>query len=247
MLAFSADPKCAQNAISFGQEDGTSFIGIEPAGPGSLPVGLRFLIDRILADGALFVPSQMEHKWAIYFHRGHMIFIRSWLRKVQVVARIEIQGDYIEVAELRGKFAEIERDEELSLTRRVLDYLLRSHALNTVYPAPLPRGLEADTEKAAAWCFNMFGNRVQFATPHALPTIPPKRPLRTDSLLHIAVARGQLETVRSFLDAGLPADLLATDGLAPLHWAVIRDDTGILELLLDRGSPMFARQKAQRR
>ena len=239
MLAFSEDPKCAQNAGSFGQDDGTSFIGIEPAGPGSIPVGLRFPIDRILADGALFVPSQMEHKWAIYFHRGHMIFIRSWLRKVQVVARIETEGDYIEVVDLRGQFAE--SDEEPSLTRRVLDYLLRSHALNMVYPAPLPRGLEADPKKAAAWCFSMFGNRVQFATPHALPTTPPKQLLRTHSSLHIAVARGQLEAVRSYLDAGLPADLLAGDGLAPLHWAVVRDDTAIFELLLERASPIDVR------
>ena len=174
MLALSADPKCAQNAMSFGQDDGTSFIGIEPAGLVSIPVGLRFPIDRILADGALFVPSQMEHKWAIYFHREHMIFIRSWRRKVQVVARIETQGDYIEVAELRGHFAESE--EEPSRTRRVLDFLLRSHALNTVYPAPLPRARKPIPQKRRLGAFRcsatVFNSRHRTRFPRFLPSGP---------------------------------------------------------------------------
>jgi len=236
MLSASRDPTCAVNAMSFGQDDGRSFVGVEPTTKRTVPAGLRFAVDRMLADGALFVPTKMEHMWAIYFHRGQMIFIRSWLRKVQVVARIEARGEHIEVADMRGQFAE--SDEEPSASTRILDFLLRSHALNMVYPAPLPRGLEVDAGEAAAWCFSMFGDRVQFATPHALPLTPPTQPLRTHSLLHIAVARGQLEAVRSYLDSGFPADLLAGDGLAPLHWALVRDDPAMFELLVARGSPI---------
>jgi hypothetical protein len=239
MISTSSDRRCAENAISFMQDDGTSFIGVEPAGGRTVVAGLSFPIDRTLADGALFIPTEMEHKWAIYFHRGQMLFVRSWLREVQVVAQTQVHGDYIEVTTLRGAF--IAHDEESSFTIRVLDYLLRTHALDMVYPAPLPPDMEADPRKAAMWCFSQFGNRAQFATSHEFPITPPQKLLRTSSLLHIAIARGQVDAVRSFLDAGWPADQLAADGLAPLHWALVRDDTPILTLLLERGSSIDVR------
>ena len=239
MISTSSDRRCAENAISFMQDDGTSFIGVEPARGRTVTAGLSFPIDRTLADGALFTPTEMEHKWAIYFHRGQMLFIRSWLREVHVVAQTQAHGDSIEVNALRGAF--VAHDEESSFTIRVLDYLLRSHALDTVYPAPLPPGMEADPRKAAMWCFSQFGNRAQFATSREIPITPPKKLLRTSSLLHIAIACGQVDVVRSLLDAGWPSDLLSADGLAPLHWALVRDDTAIPTLLLERGSSIDVR------
>jgi hypothetical protein len=46
---------------------------------------LRFPIDRMLADGVLFSPSAMEHKWAIFYHQRRILCVRSWLRWVHVV------------------------------------------------------------------------------------------------------------------------------------------------------------------
>jgi hypothetical protein len=176
----------------------------------------------------------MEHKWALYFHEGRILCIRSWLRQVEAVADARITGDSLEVTTLRGVF--VSEDEEPQFTVRVLDFLLRSHALDMVYPAPLPPGAEQDPPRAALWCMSCFGNRAHFDTPHALAGGPPERPGRTHSLLHMAVARGDLAQVRRFLDAGVPADLLGRDGLAPLHWALARDDAAMLSLLLERGS-----------
>ena len=39
----------------------------------------------------------------------------------------------------------------------------------------------------------------------------------------------------------MPIDLLAGDGLAPLHWALASEDPAITALLLDRGSPVDVR------
>src|SRR5262249_47213351 len=130
---------------------------------------------------------------------------------------------------------------EPQFTVRVLDFLLRSHALDLVYPAPLPPGLAEDPPRAALWCMSCFGNRAHFARPHALAASPPQQPLRTHSLLHIAVARGDATEVRRLLDAGVPPDLLARDGLAPLHWALARNDTALLSLLVECGSPVDVR------
>ena len=133
---------------------------------------------------------------------------------------------------------------EREFTVRVLDYLLRSHALDTVYPVPLPTDMESDPQAAAIWCMSMFGNRAWVATPHRLVRLDPDRPLQTHSLLHIAVARGNASAIDDCLAAGVPIDLLAGDGLAPLHWALASDDPAILTLLLDRGSPVDVRSAA---
>jgi ankyrin repeat protein len=87
----------------------------------------------------------------------------------------------------------------------------------------------------------MFGNRALIATPYLLDRHDPDRPLRTHSLLHIAVAQGNTSAIERNLAAGVPIDLLAGDGLAPLHWALEADDRQIISLLLDRGSPIDVR------
>lgn len=238
LLSTSQDQQCAVNAMSFTQDDGTGFIGIEPPVARQIPAGLQFRIERILADGALFIPREMEHKWALYFHRGQILCIRSWVRQVQAIADVEMAGDHLTVTSVRGVF--VSEDEEPAFTVRMLDFMLRSHALDMVYPAPLLPGLE-EPQKAALWCMSCFGNRAHFATSHTLALGPPERPLRTDSLLHIAVARADLTQVRALLDAGVPVDLLSRDGLAPLHWSLAVDDTAIPSLLLERGSSVDVR------
>ena len=239
MLSTSKDPTCAANAVSYGQDDGTGFIGQEPPTARRIDAGLRFPIDRILADGVLFAPRQMEHKWALFHHGGSILCVRSWLRQVRLIARTRAIEDAVEITEVQGTFTT--DDEPPAFTRRVLDHLLRSHALGLVHPAPLPPGMEKDPDAAAMWCMSMFGNRVSFATPHELGLSAPDVPLRTHSLLHIAVARGDVAAVERHLSAGLPVDLLAGDGLSPLHWALACDNRAVLSLLLERGSPIDVR------
>ena len=238
-LSYSSDPQCAANAVSFGQDDGTSFIGKSPPVPRITRAALTFPIDRMLADGVLYVPREMEHKWALFYHRREIICVRSWLRQVHVIARVELHQDHAEVTEVRGTFGA--EDEDPELTVRLFDYLLRSHALNTSYPVPLPARMTEDPKVAAIWCNSLFGNRALFATPYQFDRRAPERPLRTHSLLHIAVARGQPSEIEAHLAAGVPVDLLAGDGLAPLHWALAREGTTIISLLLDRGATVDVR------
>ena len=85
----SNDRQCAVNAVSFGQDDGTSFIGEEPPVTRTVEANLRYPVDRILADGVLFTPRVMEHLWALFFHRDEIICVDSWTRKVRVIARVQ--------------------------------------------------------------------------------------------------------------------------------------------------------------
>jgi len=181
-MSLSENPTCAINAMSYRRDDGTGFIGAMPASPVVSSTRLLYRVDGVLADGALFVPGVMEHKWAIYFHLKHIIFVRSWLRQVFVVADTQEDADAIIVTSLQGTFTG--KDEPPSFTARVADYLLRSHALNLVYPAPLLGGIEADPQKAALWCFSLFGNKALYATPHELPMAVPDKLLRNYTQIH---------------------------------------------------------------
>lgn len=237
MVSTTADPIMAMNAGSFGRDDGTGFIGEKPSISRTISTNLRFRTDGILADGILFVPRVMEHKWAIYYHQRQIIFIRSWLRKVQAIAVVQQHQDYIEITAIQGMF--VSEDEAPAFTVHVLDYLLRSHALDLVYPAPLPDDLVNDPRAAAIWCMSSFGNQAWLATHYELTGSPPEEPLRTDSLFHLAIASGDMEKVKTFLDKGTPVDLLSrSGGMSPLHWALANKQFAMAEFLMSRGCPV---------
>lgn len=239
MLSTSADPQCAVNAISFGQDDGQGFVGQMPESADRFSVDLRYPADQRVADGVLFIPQQMEHKWALFVHRQAIICVRSWTRQVQAIAHFNVQSGFAQIYEMHGTL--IPNDADPLINQRLLDFLIRSHALKLPYPVPLPVELALSPEAAAMWCMSQFGRLALFATNEVIPYRIPDRPLRTHSLLHIAVARGDIDAVRARLEAGDPVDLLAADGLAPIHWALASRNSQVLPFLKDEGADIDAR------
>jgi hypothetical protein len=175
MISTSADPECAANALSFGQDDGSAFAADEPASPRVIGTLMRFRVEGPLPDGALFRPGVMEHKWAIFHRSGRILFVRSWTRKLHVIAELAAHEGYVEIVRIRGAFTDAE--ENPLFTTMALDFILRSHALGMVYPAPLPEGMEQSPVEAAMWCFHMFGNRALCATHEIIPIHMPEQPL----------------------------------------------------------------------
>jgi len=239
MISSSKDPKYATNLVECSRETGTAYIGKQPPVDRTIETGLKYPIERMLAVGILFSPLEMEHKWALFYYGGEIICVRSWLREVRVVAQVEEHEDFVEVTSIGGTFGD--RSEDPDWTERALDFLLRSHALGIAHPAPLPPGMQLEPEETAMWCMSVFGCMALFAAPDRLPWTVPKTPLRTHSLLHIAVACGEIAGIEAGLSAGVPVDLLAADGLAPLHWTLACDDPAVMALLLDHGSPVDVR------
>ena len=238
MHLWSKNEGHASNAVSFNGDDGTGFIGEEPPVARIVEANLLFPIDRLLAEGVLFTPEDMDNKWALFYHQGEIICVDSWRRQVCAVARVQEHDNHVEITGVRGAF--VADGEAPEFTVRVLDYLLRSHALETEYPAPLPEGMEQDPRGAAEWCMFKFGNKASFATPYQIEHRDPEKPLRTDSLLHIAVARSDLPAIEEQISGGVPIDLIARDGLAPLHWSLAAGPA-VMALLLERGSTVDVR------
>jgi len=238
MLSASKDPTMASNAVSYGREDGSAFEGQAPGIDRTTDAALVFAADRVVADGVLFTPEAMEDKWAVFVVDGRVVFVRSWLRKVYATAEVRVDGERAVIGPIHGALLD---DEPPEFTVRIVDYLLRSHAMRQTWPAPLPAGMEEDPRAAAMWCMSMFGRRALVATPHPVPPQPPPVPLRTSSRLHIALARGDVQAAERELARGLPIDLRANDGLTTLQWAGARDDVDTMAWLLERGCPVDAR------
>jgi hypothetical protein len=196
---------------------------------------LSFAVEGRLTPGVLFIPETMEHKWAIYFDGEAIRFVRSWQRRVFVIARVVQQDNVLTVEEINGMFTQ---DESPAFTAAALSFLLVSHALAEGAPAPLPKTLEGDTYQAGLWAFSAYGNMAQVGVFDLVPHTQPKKPLRTHSLLHIAVARGDMEKMEQLIGEGYPLNGLAGDGLAPLHWAI---DVGVMKKLLELGADPNAR------
>ncbi len=177
MTSTSRDPRSAENAVSFAREAGASFRGVEPAVSRPIGAGLRYRIAGPLSDGALFCPTQMEHKWALFYEGHRIVVVRSWRRQVQLVADVVPRAGHIDVTTLHGALADAEEDPEWTV--RAFDYLMRSHALDTPYPVPLPDGMEANPGAVAMWCMSLFGKKALYATPHRLHIKIPDNPLQT--------------------------------------------------------------------
>jgi hypothetical protein len=241
LTLWSTDRQCAENAASIHGEDGIGFIGVEPPDARQIETNLRFKTDGMLFDGVLYAPLGMDQKWAIYYHQNKIIFVQSWYRKVQVTANVRQDDKYIKLTSIKGTFLNDLEDSEQ--TKKVANYLIQSHALNIPFPAPLPIGMDDNPEEAASWCMSCFGDLVTLATSANIPYSVPDKPLRSNSMLHISVARGDETETRRLLDSGVPINLLSADGRPPLHWALARQDTKMAELLLKKGSSVDVRSE----
>ncbi|RME51884.1 MAG: ankyrin repeat domain-containing protein [Deltaproteobacteria bacterium] len=226
------DPLQTSNALSFRCDDGTGFLGMPPARPCRHEANLSYRIAKDLSEGALFLPRDVEEKWAIYLHAGGIRFIESWSRRLRVVAEACIEGEFLTITGIDGAF--LLEGESRALTVRIVDFLLRTHALGIEYPVPIPP--ELPPEEAAFLALATFGRRAHFVTRYELPGSMPLPRLRSDSLLHLAVAQGERERVARYLHLGFHRR--ARDEQTPLHWAVCREESGMTAFLLERGAPV---------
>lgn len=233
MISTSGNQQMAMNAISYGGESGTSFFGLRPKNTKTIAANISFKIDQALYPGVLFTPDTMENKWAVYFHGEFLIFIRSWLREVLVVAKTIQKDNQLIVESITGEFTE---DESPEFTKAILNFILISHSIGEIIPAPIPVELQNDTDLASKWAFSTYGNMGQLGifTTDFLPVSDSA--LRTHSLLHIAVARGEIKEIEDEFNKGTNLNALAGDGLAPLHWSIASESIDSMAKLLELGA-----------
>jgi hypothetical protein len=176
MLSSSADPRMAENAISYSGENGTTFFGQKPKNNKTITTNISLPIDKVLAAGVLFTPNTMEHKWAIYFDGEYIIVVRSWLREVFVIAKTSQKDNVLFIENIIGEFTQ---NESPAFTTAVLVFLLISHSIGEIVPAPLPKEFENDLNAAGLWAFSTYGNMVHLGVFEDSFISTTTKPLRT--------------------------------------------------------------------
>ena len=162
--------------MSYRGDDGLGFAAERPASDRRIEHELRVRLAGPLVDGALFVPSAMEDKWALYLQRGRVLCIRSWTRALHLAADVHVGDREAVIGPLTGHI--VSPDEPVAATARMFDYLFRLHVLGEQLPAPLDERPQ-DVDLAAIACFSLWGRRALFATHHELPPSSPRAPLRS--------------------------------------------------------------------
>lgn len=241
MISTSGNVEAAANAMSYGGEDGSSFENQGPDSDRVTDVSLEFRCAVPLLDGTLHLPERMEDKWAIFLRNGRIIFIRSWMRKVFATADYVVAGDRLTITNVAGDFG-IE-NADVAFYGDAANFLIQSHVMSRVYPAPLPTTEYPDVddseelERAALWCFTHFGDKAILAAPcgHVAQTVPDD-PIAPFTTFHMAIAEGDRGKVTQMLDDGIPVDLPSPGGGSALSHAVILGKIDVAYLLIDRGA-----------
>ena len=238
VFSASNDPQMAENAVSYGSENGTTFWGVSPKKDKTVPSSISIPIDDFLSAGVLFTPREMEQKWAIYFDGENLIFVRSWRREVFVIAKTRQENGRLFVETITGEFTE---DESAELTNAILNYLLLGYAMRKIVPVPLIKELEIVPLALQSWAVSVYGNIAQIGVFDESFIATTTSHLRTESLLHIAAARNDVEAIDRLVQTVPKLDYLASDGMTPLHWALAAETIAALERLLALGANPNAR------
>ena len=85
---------------------------------------------------------------------------------------------------------------------------------------------------------NIYADLINYSSKNVAEPIDPLTYVNSegDSLLHIAVLRGDERTVRLLLEAGVDPNILGDLGSTPLHYVDWNSGTKIVRLLLDHGA-----------
>ena len=238
VVSTTQDPQIAENAVSYGGENGRTFWRISPKNTKTIDSRLEYSMDSPLQPGVLFVPKVMEQKWAVFFDGERLIFVRSWLREVLVVAKTRQENDRLIVETITGEFME---DSPPEATNAVLNFLLVSHAMGETVPTPLPCELESLLDQAGIWAFSRYGTFALFGVFDETFLSTPTARLRTDSLLHLAAAKDDVDEINRLAGSLKDLNYLCRSGFTPLHWSLSAETSTAMMKLLELGANPNAR------
>jgi hypothetical protein len=168
-MSTSGDAAIAESFVRNMQSNGTEFVGTLPKNPVRMDVSIAFPLDQVkLKDGPVFIASQMEEKWNIYFYDQILYFVRSWTGILVHAAKCEINNGTLKVSSVMTNRESIDERDRTFPFREVF-FLIVSHVLGKVFPHPIPAFIEAEEEKIALFSFSQYGRMGLFATEPGYP------------------------------------------------------------------------------
>lgn len=169
MISTTQNEEIVKSFFSSRQSYGKEYIGKFPENGAKIEVDLNFYCKNKpefkdgVPDGVLAKASTMEQKWDIYKYANFIFYVRSWTGELVYFSNYIPTNDgfKINLIVLNGNRI---NDEDPYFELKVVEFLVHSHILNLQVPHPIPKSLEDDPNKIAAFSFSMFGNRGYYAT-----------------------------------------------------------------------------------
>ncbi len=160
-MSATGDLAAAERFGALREADGLAHVGHIPEGARAFDCDLEYPELPWDRRGALFVARVMEERWDLYQWGEHLYFADAWSGALQLRADIEPSGEGIAV---RRVLAAEEEWGAAPYPARLVDYLLRSHALDEHCPTPLPASMPHDPAVIGLHAFERFGRMAWFAT-----------------------------------------------------------------------------------
>jgi hypothetical protein len=237
VTAWSPDPNAARNAMGWRGDDGLEFVGAPLPRARRVSCQLGYTRSGGSVDGRWFCPGAMEDKWALFHYEARLYAVRSWTRQVAMVGHTvqhenEVNFTGIDVGELGPR----ESDEEIV---RGFDFLVKSHVLGALVPAPIGAAVPRDADLIAKQCFNSWGRRALGAAYADLRAVPVNRPVISDTPLMIAIEARDTRRALAWIDDARTTDLDVTcryGSYTSLHSAAVKGLVEVVASLLAHGA-----------
>lgn len=159
-LSTTADLEVAGRFGALRTSDGRQHVGRHPDRSRVHECDLRYPPSKWVVEGMMFHAREMEDKWDIYLHEGHMYFARSWSGELVAVAEVgldPVRIAWVTAADFGGPL-------EPSFAVREVDFLVKSHLYRKEVPHPMPLGYSDAATDVATYSMHRYGRWASFAT-----------------------------------------------------------------------------------
>jgi hypothetical protein len=155
MISTTKDPAIAARFSQLRTATGEVHRGRSPDDAIVIPCDLRYPFSDEPHDGPLFAAQQMEDKWDIYLHDGHLYFARSWTGDLVFRAAIAFKEGKAIVSRVEANQAKVMDDAALAV--RSVDFLVKTHLFRIEAPHPFRPDLPDDKRSLALYSFSEYG------------------------------------------------------------------------------------------
>ena len=236
MQSFTKDQEAATCAISWrpGHHDRLKPIDDVQR----VPCNLRYPIATPFPAGMLFIPRVMEDKWVIAWRDGKVLFARSWSGETVATADAVVEGGELRISQI---YVSQDSFPGLGEPTIVVDWMIRSHALNERLPLPVDDETAELLYNNPLLAMNAFGHRLFCAgLEYEMP--PPTKKLYSLGVLSAAVYANDDAAIRKLAnEEGTWRTAVAGDGSPPLVLASQLGYTGLCRTMLELGADIEAK------
>ena len=162
LVATTREKSIAENYTNSRSDDGRKYIDQEIPNSTAYNSNIRYPHNGDELEGIVSKAESMDVKWDIYAFGEWFYFVRSWTS--DLIYKVHYQNTGNELV-LDSIHTSLEVDVASNLHEQNINSIMLTHVLGIVWPYPIPKSLNSDSEKdIALYLFSQFGCKATIAT-----------------------------------------------------------------------------------